>query len=466
VAGAALKKAQAGALSGGEKVVGQTTPYASSKEIAELQAGASYGYQFSSGWNVRDAIGKYYQLQAANSRLKPIHGEVGLSDKMARKGMFALEAAVWYNTHLKGQEVKWEHIPGMELGRMIGLEAGDNTDSNDPGGSLGILSGSLVLQRTLPVFKYKYPELLSMYTDFSDNPGVYQQTEVTRIVTQPATQKYSTTTDNTGRPAGWSTVSSATTTDVTISLTDYIAVPIALGNQVIAATTRRLFDEQAVLAVAAIAGYLTTMVTNLLTASNYNYYATVNGTLVPTAYTTYKQTAQSWGMSDLDTLDSIFTSAKVPEEDRGILLNPTYYSKLRGDPRLEFFYAASSRSIGDASDFVTEAKLPKLSGFAPYKAGYMPTSTPSTNPTTNNVVGFAYQKAGILLKSRLPTDFTTALNTMIPGSVTTVTDPDTKISLMLVQYVNLTQNYAEWRPEVMLGASKADNRAGLVITSS
>jgi hypothetical protein len=96
----------------------------------------------------------------------------------------------------------------------------------------------------------------------------------------------------------------------------------------------------------------------------------------------------------------------------------------------------------------------------------MPSSTPATNPTSNNVVGFAFQKAGVLLKSRLPTDFSQALGgVMFPGSITTVTDPDTKISLMLVQYINPTQNYAEWRPEVMLGASVADNRAGLVITS-
>jgi hypothetical protein len=121
--------------------------------------------------------------------------------------------------------------------------------------------------------------------------------------------------------------------------------------------------------------------------------------------------------------------------------------------------------VAGAADFLTEAKLPKLSGFAPYKAPYLPSSVTSGGSTQNNIVGFAFQKAGAIVKSRLPQDFSQALGVMIPGSVTTITDPDTLISLMLVQYVNLQQNYAEWRPEVMLGVAAGDTRAGLILTS-
>jgi hypothetical protein len=49
--------------------------------------------------------------------------------------------------------------------------------------------------------------------------------------------------------------------------------------------------------------------------------------------------------------------------------------------------------------------------------------------------------------------------------VTTITDPDTMISLMLVQYISLQGGWAEWRPEVILGCAAGDTRAGLVITS-
>lgn len=411
------------------------------------------GNRFEMGFSAKDALKGYYDLVCANSKVDWRNP----NDRIAnyrKKGDLALEAGVFYKKHLAPNVSDWEHIRTQDMGKLIGLEA---ADYNDPNNNLGVLSGTLVLQRTLPNFAYKYPELLTLYTDFSDTPGLYKQTETTRIVVQPATQLYDATLDSAGRPKGWDTVSAAQTTDVSLTLTDYIAVPIVFGNNILGATTRRLFDEQAVLAIKAIAGYFIGMVTNLLTAAKFNAYSAISAT-VPTAYPTYAIGLDAFSMSDLDKLDAAFTSNKVPEEDRGIWLNPSYYAKLRGDPRLSFMYAASAKDTGNAAgDFLTEARLPKLSGYAPFKSPYL--------PTANNLVGFAYQKAGIIIKSRLPQDFTQALGVMIPGSVTTVTDPDTKISLMLVQYVHLTQGYAEWRPEVMLGAAVGDNRAGLVLTS-
>ena len=42
-----------------------------------------------------------------------------------------------------------------------------------------------------------------------------------------------------------------------ILVADYVPVPLAIGDSVLASTTRRLFDEQAVLAIKAMAGHLT-----------------------------------------------------------------------------------------------------------------------------------------------------------------------------------------------------------------
>ena len=434
------------------------------------------------GFSLTGALKRMMELQRQNAAVAVSDPESRTED-YRRKGRLAMEAAAIYKTELAPNMAKWEHCSIRELGKLAGLDvksisarhsgisiqAADYSDPGSNSTALGVLSGTLVLMRTLPFFAYKYPELMNLYTDFSDTPGLLNQTETTRIVVQPAVQKYATTLDSAGRPNGWSTVSKAQTTDVSLTLTDYIAVPIVFGNNLLASTVRKIFDEQSVLAVKAIAAYFVNMVTNLVTSANYNAYAVsgVNGVPAGVTYPTYVSALPNFSMSDLDTLDAIFTNGKVPEEDRGIMLTPSYYSKLRGDPRLEFFYAASSKGTapGEVSDFLSEARLPKLSGFAPYKAPYLPSSTPSTNSTTNNVVGWAFQKAGAIVKSRLPQDFTQALGVMIPGSVTTVTDPDTKISLMLVQYVNLTQGYAEWRPEVMLGAALGDPRAGLVITS-
>jgi hypothetical protein len=216
-----------------------------------------------------------------------------------------------------------------------------------------------------------------------------------------------------------------------------------------------LFDEIAAAGIKAIASYFTGMVTVLLTPGNFNSYAAVtaadaNGiSTVPIAYATYAKGIQDFSMTDLDKLSAIMTQNKVPKGDRGILLNPAYYAKLRSDPRLAWFFAASK---GDPQ--LTNQQLPEgLSGFKPFEAAYL--------PATNNLAFFAYHKAGIMLKSRLPMDFTQAVGAMIPGSITTVTDPDTKISVALVQRVDLIGNYAEWRPEIQLGANVGDKRGGL-----
>ena len=108
-------------------------------------------------------------------------------------------------------------------------------------------------------------------------------------------------------------------------------------------------------------------------------------------------------------------------------------------------------------EIITKGILPELQGFMPMKAPWFPTS--------GNRVGFAFHKSAAILKTRLPQDFTSAVNAVTPGSVTTVTAPG-GISVLLVQYVNLQSNYAEWRPEIMLGAAVGQRRAGLVITSA
>ena len=434
---------------------------------------ATIGLAHGSGWDCQKAFAGYYEMLARNVAVKVTGGD---SDWRAanfrKKGNMALDAANYFNEHLRPNEARWRNIPTVELGKIAGVYGKElqGADYSDPNNNLGVFTGTLVLQRCLPDFAYDYPELRAFYTDFADTPGLFNQTETARKVIQPAVQKWPGTLGGDGRPTGWSTVSTAKTTDISMTLTDYIAVPINFGNDLLASTARRLFDEQGHLAVKAIAGYFTQMVTDLFTAARFNAYAVqtpagTNPNVVPVAYPTYTAGIGNFNMASLDDLQAAFDSNKVPQEDRGILLNPLYYNKLRQDPRINQYFQ-TALAAGANPDFVSKGKLMEMVGFMPYKAPYLPTGSPVAAPTTNNIFGFAFQKAGVILKARLPNDFTSQLGAPIPGSVTTVTDPDTGISLMLVQYVNLTQNYAEWRPEVMLGVAGGDVRAGLVCTSA
>lgn len=422
------------------------------------------------------------------------------------KGVLAREAAALFARDIEKDEL----LTSMPIEDAI--KAADNTDV-----SVGLLSGTLVLQRALPLMQYEYPILNAVTTDFSDAPGLLNQTEKTRLILKPAVQTYDTSTDGAGRPKGWSTVSPAQMVDIPITLDEYVGVPVVFGNHTLASTVRNLFAEQAPQALYALGGYLVNKLASLFTATNYNAYkgttatggATTNGSAsivvastanmypgqaisgtgipantyvahvtdsthaeltraatatntgltltlsdskVPATYATYVKAAEDFDMSSLSEIGCAFDNNEVPQQNRFALLNAAYHSRLAQDPSFNTYFAAMHKP-----EVITKGVLPELQGFTPIKAPYFPSS--------GNRVGFAGHKAAALIKTRLPQDFSSAVGAMVPGSVTTVTAPG-GLSVLLVQYVSLRENYAEWRPEVMLGAAVGERRCGLVLTAA
>jgi hypothetical protein len=343
-----------------------------------------------------------------------------------------------------------EIAPRWNEFRDLPLMAADVTDAN-----LGTLSGTLVAQRTLQLFKLAFPVISRIMTDFSDTPAQFRQTEATRIVVVPAVQSYNTALDATGRPLGWSTVSTAQTKDVLITLDEHIGVPIVFDANTLASTMRRLFDEQAPAAAYALAKYFVEKIYKLFTLANYNAYAATNGAKVPVAYPDYPVGISDFARSTLTKIAAIFNPNEVPINDRVALLTSNYFEQLATDPSLVTFFAGQQ-----SPEIVTENRLPRLAGFEPIEAPNL--TAPGVTP---NLVGMALHKAAVVAKTRLSNDYTQALPGSSYGSVTTVTDPDIGISVVLVQYVNHTGGYAEWRIQVMLGAAVGDNRGGLCITS-
>jgi Skp family chaperone for outer membrane proteins len=343
-----------------------------------------------------------------------------------------------------------EIAPRWNEFRDMPLMAADVSDAN-----LGTLSGTLVAQRTLQLFKLAFPVISRVFTDFSDTPAQFRQTEATRIVVVPAVQSYNTAPDSTGRPLGWSTVSAAQTKDVLITLDEHVGVPIVFDANTLASTMRRLFDEQAPAAAYALAKYFVEKIYKLFTPANYNAYAQTNGAKVPVAYANYPVGIADFARSTLTKIAAIFNPNEVPINDRVALLTSNYFEQLATDPSLVTFFAGQQ-----SPQIVTENRLPKLAGFEPIEAPNL--TAPGVTP---NLVGMVLHKAAVVAKTRLSNDYTQALPGASYGSVTTITDPDIGISVVLVQYVNHTGGYAEWRIQVMLGAAVGDNRGGLCITS-
>lgn len=450
---------------------GRTAGSATALEAA--RHGNSGSVEF--GFSVPTEMKQLLALVNANARVRIVPGmsRSQLEACYEEKGKLALQAGLLFKKALAPKLDEWRDIPPSDLAKCVGLnpmeamqsdpmklrralEAGDYTDPNN---QFQTLNGTLVLQRTLPLYAYDYPELLAMYTDFSDAPGLFEQTEMSRVVNIPAVLLYNAGLDANGRPIGFVVASPASTVDAPLTLSAYIAVPIVIGQATLSATQRRLFDETAAAGIKAIASYFVGMVAALLTPANYNGYAAVtapdaNGVVkIPTAYATYAMGIQDFSLTDLDKLSAILTQNQVPRTGRGVLLNAQYFAKLRSDPRLAYYFATAK-----ADPMLTEQELPEsLSGFAPYEAPWL--------PPANNLAFFPFHKAAIMLKSRLPMDYTQAVNAMVPGSITTVTDPDTRMSIALVQRVDLVGNYAEWRPEVQLGANVGDKRGGMCGTA-
>jgi hypothetical protein len=398
------------------------------------------------GFDIKRALKSYAEMVAHNT--VKIGGSRRLDARtLEDKHMWAIEAANFYADELEPHYKNFCDMPIAEI------EAADNTDAN-----LGTLSGTLVLQRSLPLFKYDFPVLNALYLDFSATPGVFNQSQDTRIIIAPAVQTYDNTLDATGRPKGWSTVVPAQTKDVPIKLDTYVGIPIVFSSTQLAGSFRRLFDEQGPAAVYSMAKYFIMKVMGLITPANFNAYAAVTPpdaqgiVKVPVAYNTYAVAQKNFNVGSMDQIGAIMDQNEVPGIDRGVLLNAQYYAQERQDPRLSLFYAA----LADR-EILTKGRLPELNGFLPYKAPYL--------PPANNVTGFAFHKAALVLKQRLPTDWTQALNVMVPGSVTTVVDPASGLACLLVQYVNMQGGFAEWRLETFLGCGVGDNRGGLCIST-
>lgn len=450
----------------------------------------------------KDAVKAFAEIVAKNSAI--------LDRASQDKKELAIQAANFYDSELRERSSAWMNMPLREAAAAI--SAADVSTA-----ALGTLASTLVLQESLPLFKYKYPVLAAVFQDFSSGVGLFNQTEVTRIIIKPAVTEYDPTLDANGRPKGFIVVTPAQTVDVPITLDKHVGVPMIFGQQTIASTLRDLVREQAEGSINALAGYCVGRCTALMTAANFNAYkgnaaaggATTDGSTtitvastanmypgqaisgdgipantriakvtdgthaeltqkatataadlafvlnegkVPVNYAAYAKALADFNFASLGDIGVAFDTNEIPEDNRSVVLNPSYYQRLAQDPTYNTLFAALNNP-----EIIRKGQLPELNNFMPRKAAYF--------PSANNGVGFAMFRAAIALKTRIPSDFASAVSAAAPGSITTVTDPESKLTVLLVQRVDLVSNYAESRPEVLVGAAPGDRRAGLLLTS-
>ena len=448
-----------------------------------------------------NATMKAYAALVARNAAIPVSNET-----TREKDSLARAAATLYAKDIAG-DVTIESMTPQDA-----LHAADNSDA-----SIGLLSGTLVLQEALNKLAYEYDILNLISTDFSSAIGLKNQTETTRLVLASSVQTHDDTLDTDGRPKGWTQASPAQTVDVPVTLNTHVGVPIVFGQHLLSSTMRNLFAEQSDLALNALGGYVMNSLLNLVTAANFNAYAgnsaaagaTTDGSTTITVTSTANMypgqeisgdgiPTGTYVRSVTNATTAVLTrAATATDTGKTFTLNggkvpTTHATYVKASSAFdlsclgELSAAMSTRQVpangrfcilnptyysalttdSDLNPFflatrspetITGRALPELQTFKMAEAPYF--------PSTSNRVGFAGHKASLLLKTRLPVDFVSASGAQAPGKVSTVTAIN-GLTVALIEYIDLQRNYAEWRPEVLFGVAKGDTRCGIVLTSA
>lgn len=299
--------------------------------------------------------------------------------------------------------------------------------------SIGTLSGDLVVQQSLDNLLYQFPMLSRVVTDFSGAGAMKGQTIVTRVRGQRAVQTYS---EETGYAAG-----NASHTDVEVTIDTHVYDQVAFNANELASTRRKLFEEEEEGMHYSIGLALTDALYALITTGNYTNTPVTKGLV-------------EYGRDTIVDMKTTLHTAKVYGGTRTLLLNSSYYGATEKDTTV-----INNQSNPAAAQVFAQSKLPKIAEFDPFEAGNL--------PTTGNLVGFGFRQDAMLLATRVPSDYTTALpGVPSTGLVQVVTQPETGLSVLVTKYVDHDLGTAKMRVAIIYGVAKARATAGVILRSA
>ncbi|MBS0632019.1 MAG: hypothetical protein JSS11_08910 [Verrucomicrobia bacterium] len=327
------------------------------------------------------------------------------------------------------------HIDG-EVGKL-----GNHVLELMASNSLGSSATAIITQRVLTLLKYRFPFLKQITTDFSSEGAKFNQDVITRLRSVPTVRDYDGTT-------GYTTRSDATTTDVTITINKHKYVSVEFTAAELGSTARDLFGEQSEPQLYAL-GYQ--LVSDLLAkvVEGANAFGTSGSQATQIA------NAAAFNTGTLDTIAGVLDARKVSPMGRFALLDGALWPQLRGDTRLVYLAGFQDRSVIEQYD-----TMPPVSGFQLFNTPFLP------NPTVNSskaMHGFCGTMDSLALATRLPADYTQALPGAANGVARTITEPDSGLSVMLVQYVNHDLGSAISRVSLMYGAAVGNKLTGQLI---
>jgi hypothetical protein len=275
--------------------------------------------------------------------------------------------------------------------------------------SLGTLSPEIVALRVLSFLKKKFPMIANFATDFSDEPILFNQTVIARVVVPGGDPQDYDPASGTG--TGYTNPDAADTTDVDVTINKHKYARVDFDDQVITSTNRNLVDEQMKAAAYRLGRGLLKDLFSAVTIGNF-----------PTAVT---ETIANTDRSTLGKLRKQLTNQGAGFPRFGVI-NPDAFENLADDSRI-----LNQNFRNDMPDFE--------GGIISNVNGFQNIYEWADLPTTGAMSGFFTNPAGLVIATRVPKDPGTLIGDglPIPGKILIVKDTDTNLGLMVRYSYNM-----------------------------
>lgn len=301
---------------------------------------------------------------------------------------------------------------------------------------MATLSATEILQDTLAAFKVQFPMIAGpngFGTDFSNDRARKDDIVIAHIRTLPSVQNYDATN---GYQASGAEASSLLA-DIPVTMNQHKHVPVKLDHLDQLASRKDLY-QGAVNDMAFVLGK-----------------KVVDDALAEVKAANFSEiTTESIANTTKDTLDAQtkgLNTRGAAATGRFGIVNSDFANKLEEDARI-----SSGDYHGQRRTTNAYAHFQNLAGFADIW------EYPSLPANGENVVAFFGTRAAIVIVSRLPSDpldIARAAGIPVPALIETVTDPNSGLSLLGLQWVQLG-TFDIWLTVALLYGIKAGKQAG------
>jgi len=312
--------------------------------------------------------------------------------------------------------------------------------------AFGTLATATIVQEALALVFTKRPILNRISMGFTDRNGSpiaqFNQAVITRTLGIPSV-------GNAGDAA-----SARADVDVSVTLDQFKQIRYDFTPQEYSGTNRDLVRESAEPMAVALANHMVDAIASLWTFANFP--VRTGAAAVATGSTNTKTTkAAGWDYTHLVDVRSTLNKAGVPDYKRFYVGNSDVYGSLLTDLRV---VAALNNPDNQAA--IKRGELPDII------AGLGSMEYPQL-PTTGNLVGFAGSPDSTVYAHRVPRHPNEVIPGLpIPGNVGIVSEPRTGLSVMVVEYVDLSTMNVTTKLLWMYGKAVGNaNNGQLIVTA-